>query len=146
MSIPRSSVCKPRTQNANPNKNVQSTHWGLLRYDNNRLDDTYGPSPPSLNKNRVLTLKLAARCRSRVFRVQPCLSKGWDVGLIFGPSLLKYLLDLVTMIAKNVPPRHKQFRNFSNLLSMSCYLKPVVGAGLKTAKVFSYIAIPRPNN
>ena len=35
-------------------------------------------APPhlTLNKNRVLTLKPAAKCGSRVFRVEPCLAKG----------------------------------------------------------------------
>jgi hypothetical protein len=77
---------------------------------------TYGPSPPDLNKNRVLTLKLAARCGSSVFRVQLGLAKGLGVGLISGPSLLKYLLDLAIMIAKNVAPRHKQSRNLAIFL------------------------------
>jgi hypothetical protein len=75
-----------------------------------------GPSPPDLNKNRVLTLKLAARCGSRVFRVQLGLAKGLGVGLISGPTLLKYLLDLAIMIAKNVAPRHKQSRNLAIFL------------------------------
>ena len=77
---------------------------------------SYGPSPPGLNKNRVLTLKPAVRCGSRVSRVQPCLAKGLGVGLISGSSLLKYLLDLAIIITKNVAPRHKQFRNFATFL------------------------------
>ena len=44
------------------------------------------------------------------------LAKGLGLGLISGPSLLKYLLDLAIMIAKNVAPRHKQFRNLAFLV------------------------------
>jgi hypothetical protein len=61
----------------------------------------YGPPPPGLNKNRVLTLKMVARCESKVFRVQPNLTKRLGVGLIFGPFPLKYLIDLAIMIANN---------------------------------------------
>ena len=88
-----------------------TTQW--IKFERNNHTITYvhyGPSPPDLNKNRVLTLKLAARCGSRVFKVQPSLVKGLGVGLISGSSLPKYLLDLAIMIAKNVAPRHKQFR------------------------------------
>ena len=81
-----------------------------------QLSASYGPSPPGLNKNWFLTLKLVARCGSRVFRVQPGLAKGLDVDLIPMPSLLKYLPNLATMIAKNVPPRHKQVRNVATFL------------------------------
>ena len=80
------------------------------------INITNAPSPPGLNKNRVLTLKLVARCGSRVFRVQLGLAKGLGVDLTPGPSLLKYLLDLAAMIAKNVSPRHKQFRNLATFL------------------------------
>jgi hypothetical protein len=48
--------------------------------------------------------------------VQLGLAKGLGVGLIPGPSLLKYLLDLAIMIAKNVAPRHKQSRNLAIFL------------------------------
>ena len=77
---------------------------------------SYGPSSLGLNKNGVLTLKLTARCGSRVFRVQLGLTKGLGVGLIPEPSLLKYLLDFAKMIAKNVPPRHKQFKILTTFL------------------------------
>jgi hypothetical protein len=74
------------------------------------------PSHLALTKKRVLTLKPAARCGFREFRVQPGMAKGLGVRLISGTYLLKYLLDLAIMIAKNVAPRHKQFRNLATFL------------------------------